>query len=60
MNQKTIAILGAGSWGTAVAIHLAKGGHRVLLWGHTPEHVALMAEKESISVFYPILLFQKR
>lgn len=36
---KPITILGAGSWGTAVAIHLAKNGNRVLLWAHDPEHV---------------------
>ena len=34
MNKTSIAILGAGSWGTAVAIHLAQCGNRVLLWGH--------------------------
>jgi len=26
------AVLGAGSWGTTLAIHLAAGGHRVALW----------------------------
>ena len=28
-----IAVLGAGSWGTALAILLAEGGHEVTLWG---------------------------
>ena len=28
-----IAILGAGSWGTALAIHLGSIGHDVALWG---------------------------
>src|SRR5262245_58083128 len=28
-----IAVLGAGSWGTALAILLADGGHEVTLWG---------------------------
>ena len=27
-----VSILGAGSWGTALAIHLARGGHEVVLW----------------------------
>lgn len=31
-----VAVLGAGSWGTALAIHLARGGHDVLLWGRDP------------------------
>ncbi len=39
MTTSTIAILGAGSWGTAVAIHLAQGGHRVLLWGRDRQHI---------------------
>jgi glycerol-3-phosphate dehydrogenase (NAD(P)+) len=28
-----VTVLGAGSWGTALSIHLARGGHEVLLWG---------------------------
>ncbi|MCP0913095.1 MULTISPECIES: NAD(P)H-dependent glycerol-3-phosphate dehydrogenase [Legionella] len=43
-KTNTVAILGAGSWGTAVAIHLATAGHRVLLWGHDPEQIKAMAE----------------
>jgi len=57
MNKKTIAMLGAGSWGTAVAIHLAKPGHRILLWGHDPQHVALMAEKKSNPAYLPDVFF---
>jgi glycerol-3-phosphate dehydrogenase (NAD(P)+) len=29
---KTTAVLGAGSWGTALAVHLARAGHNVRLW----------------------------
>lgn len=57
MNQKTIAILGAGSWGTAVAIHLAHAEHRVLLWGHDPQQVALMTEKKSNPRYLPDIHF---
>jgi len=57
MNQTTIAILGAGSWGTAVAIHLAKAGHHVLLWGHDPQHIALMKEKKANPRFLPGINF---
>jgi glycerol-3-phosphate dehydrogenase (NAD(P)+) len=31
-----IGIIGAGSFGTAMAIHLAKNGHDVVLWAHDP------------------------
>jgi glycerol-3-phosphate dehydrogenase (NAD(P)+) len=34
------AILGAGSWGTALSIELARSGHEVLLWGRDPEVAA--------------------
>ena len=37
-----IAILGAGSWGTAVAIHLSHNGHNVCLWSYDSEHIKLM------------------
>lgn len=32
-----VAVLGAGSWGTALAVHLARSGHQVLLWGRDPD-----------------------
>ncbi|MGD6803358.1 NAD(P)H-dependent glycerol-3-phosphate dehydrogenase [Rossellomorea vietnamensis] len=31
---KTVTVLGAGSWGTALAMVLADNQHRVNLWGH--------------------------
>lgn len=31
-----IAVLGAGSWGTALAAHLARCKHHVTLWGRSP------------------------
>jgi glycerol-3-phosphate dehydrogenase (NAD(P)+) len=31
-----ITVVGAGSWGTALAIHLAKGGEPVRLWARNP------------------------
>jgi glycerol-3-phosphate dehydrogenase (NAD(P)+) len=32
-EAEQIAILGAGSWGTALAVHLGRIGHDVALWG---------------------------
>lgn len=34
-----ISVLGAGSWGTALALQAAKNGVDTLLWGHNPLHV---------------------
>lgn len=35
--MRKIAILGAGSWGTALAVLCAKNGYRVSLWARRPE-----------------------
>ncbi|HXV23052.1 MAG TPA: NAD(P)H-dependent glycerol-3-phosphate dehydrogenase [Alphaproteobacteria bacterium] len=39
----TVAVLGAGSWGTALAIQLARCGHGVLLWGRGADVMARIA-----------------
>ena len=39
-----VSVLGAGSYGTALAISLARKGMRILLWGHEPEHVAALQQ----------------
>lgn len=57
MKKHTIAILGAGSWGTAVANHLAQSGNRVLLWGHNPEHIAQMLKEGSNQRYLPSIKF---
>ena len=42
--QARLAVLGAGSFGTALAIHLARRGHPTLLWGRDGERMAAMEE----------------
>ena len=37
-----IAVLGAGSWGTALALVLARNHHHVRLWGHNPDRLEKM------------------
>ena len=40
-----IAVLGAGAWGTALAVSLARrGGHDLTLWAHSPEHAEELAD----------------
>lgn len=36
----TLSVLGAGSWGTALAILAAKNGCQTLLWGHNAHHIS--------------------
>lgn len=35
-GPRTMAVLGAGSWGTALAVHLGRQGHVVRIWGRDP------------------------
>jgi len=41
--EPNIAVLGAGAWGTTLAIVLARNHHSVVLWGHDAAHVATLA-----------------
>ncbi len=49
-----IAALGAGAWGTALAISLAnRGGHQVTLWSRSAAHAASMSETHENSRWLP-------
>jgi glycerol-3-phosphate dehydrogenase (NAD(P)+) len=41
----SVAVIGAGSWGTALAIHLTRNGVATRLWAREPEVVAGIAER---------------
>lgn len=41
-KQHKICVLGAGSWGTALAIQLARNGNHTVLWGHRPNEIKAM------------------
>lgn len=45
MKRKRVAVIGAGSWGTALANHLAELGHPVTLWARD-EQLARRLESE--------------
>src|SRR5439155_15798247 len=38
--MSVVGVLGAGSWGTTLAVHLAGLGHEVRLWDIDPGHLA--------------------
>jgi glycerol-3-phosphate dehydrogenase (NAD(P)+) len=51
--MKDIAILGAGSWGTALAVHLAGVGHHVRLWAREREVVDSLRTDRENRIFLP-------
>ncbi len=48
-----VAVLGSGSWGTALAKVLSDKGHQVNLWGRRPELAADIREKRENATFLP-------
>ena len=40
--MKNIAIIGSGSWGVALAVHLAKMGHKIKIWSFQKEEADLI------------------
>ena len=40
-----VTVLGAGAWGTALAVVLHENGHAVTLWGHDPARLAEIADE---------------
>jgi glycerol-3-phosphate dehydrogenase (NAD(P)+) len=49
-----IAVIGAGSWGTALAISLARrGGHELTLWAHSAAHADELAERRENLRYLP-------
>jgi glycerol-3-phosphate dehydrogenase (NAD(P)+) len=51
--MRTVAVLGAGSWGTALAVHLGRIGHDVRLWARDRALVDEMAVRRANAVYLP-------
>ena len=54
--MRRVAVLGAGSWGTALAMHLARVGHDVRLWARDPATVRDISERRANVVYLPDIL----
>jgi glycerol-3-phosphate dehydrogenase (NAD(P)+) len=50
---RNVTVLGAGSWGTALAVHLGRVGHDVRLWARDAMLVADMAARRANAVYLP-------
>jgi len=55
-----VAVLGAGSWGTTLAILLSEKNHDVSLWTYRSEQAALMEEARENPAFLPGIKIPKR
>jgi glycerol-3-phosphate dehydrogenase (NAD(P)+) len=58
--MRTVAVLGAGSWGTALAVHLARIGHDVRLWARDPAFAALLQQQRENAVYLPETILPER
>ncbi|KHT20435.1 MULTISPECIES: NAD(P)H-dependent glycerol-3-phosphate dehydrogenase [Pectobacterium] len=56
-SDASMTVIGAGSYGTALAITLARNGHRVVLWGHSPTHIQALQAARCNQAFLPDVPF---
>jgi glycerol-3-phosphate dehydrogenase (NAD(P)+) len=56
-QSKSVAVLGAGSWGTALAILLARNEIPTYLWGRDSARMARMAHERQNGVYLPGIEF---
>ena len=55
-----VCVLGAGSWGTALAVHLARAGHEVRLWARDRTLVEQMSASRINARYLPKAHFPER
>ncbi len=60
MEPSAILVLGAGSWGTALAMLLARNGLETYLWSHNSQHAEAMAATRSNQRYLPDLPFPEK
>jgi glycerol-3-phosphate dehydrogenase (NAD(P)+) len=53
MQDESIAVLGAGSWGTALAIRLATNRNTTCLWGHEADFMATLSRERQNQQYLP-------
>jgi glycerol-3-phosphate dehydrogenase (NAD(P)+) len=59
-TRPAIAVLGAGSWGTALAVHLARTGNPTALWGRNATQMEEMAHDRCNRRYLPATAFPDR
>ncbi|MEI8671977.1 NAD(P)H-dependent glycerol-3-phosphate dehydrogenase [Vibrio sp. SA48] len=56
-KEIAMTVIGAGSYGTSLAISLARNGANVVLWGHEVEHMARLEAERANHEFLPNIDF---
>lgn len=57
VKKNTIVVLGAGSWGTALALLVARNGHAALLWGHDAAQLSRLDQERENPAYLPGIPF---
>jgi glycerol-3-phosphate dehydrogenase (NAD(P)+) len=60
MSAPVVSILGAGGWGTALAVLCADRGMKVHLWGYRPDQVAKLRDTRSNQRYLPAVFLAER
>ena len=60
MDFKKIAVIGAGSWGTALAITLSNKGHEVKIWDVNKEHLQELRDNRENVRYLPGIKFSEK
>lgn len=56
-TARPVGVLGAGSWGTALAIQLARSGQLAYLWGRDAAHIRKLQEARQNVRYLPTAVF---
>ncbi|MDA0110960.1 NAD(P)H-dependent glycerol-3-phosphate dehydrogenase [Vibrio sp. La 4.2.2] len=56
-KEIAMTVIGAGSYGTSLAISLARNGANVVIWGHEPEHMVKLEADRANHEFLPGIEF---
>ncbi|GBG97249.1 NAD(P)H-dependent glycerol-3-phosphate dehydrogenase [Lactococcus termiticola] len=60
MKEQRVAVLGPGSWGTALSQVLNDNGHKVIIWGHTEDQIQEINEQHSNKRYFEEVILDEK